>query len=79
MLERPWGVSAYGAASVKSMPDLVRARFRVVRLEQTPSQAFAAASDAVRVVRLALRQHGVPDAGVQRSRLDLTSCWRERD
>lgn len=32
LIERPWGVTAYGAASVKSMPDMVRARFRVVRV-----------------------------------------------
>jgi uncharacterized protein YggE len=75
MIERPWGVTAYGAASVKSMPDLVRARFRVVRLEQSPSGAFATASDAVRAVRQALRQHDVPDSAVERSRLDLSSSW----
>jgi uncharacterized protein YggE len=75
MIERPWGVTAYGAASVKSMPDLVRARFRVVRVEQNPSGAFAAANDAVRAVRQALRQHAVPDSAVERSRLDLTSSW----
>jgi uncharacterized protein len=75
MVERPWGVTAYGAASVKAMPDVVRARFRVIRLEQTPSQAFAVANDAVRAVRAALRQHSVPDSAVERSRLDLTSSW----
>lgn len=75
MIERPWGVTAYGAASMKAMPDLVRIRFRVVRVEQTPSAAFAAASDAVHAVRQALRDHGVPDAAVDRSRLDLKSSW----
>lgn len=75
MIERPWGVAAYGAASVKAQPDLVRVRFRVTRLEQTPAQAFAAASDAIRAVRQALRQHEVPDAAVERSRLDLKSEW----
>jgi uncharacterized protein YggE len=52
MIERPWGVAVYGAASVKSQPDLVRTRFRVSRLEQTAAEAFAAASDAVRAVRV---------------------------
>jgi uncharacterized protein len=75
MVERPWGVAAYGAASVKAMPDLVRARFKVTRVEQTPSQAFAAASDAVRDIRQALRLHGVPDVAVQRSQLGLNSSW----
>lgn len=69
MVERPWGVAAYGASSVKAMPDLVRARFKVIRVEQTPSQAFAAASDAVQAVRRTLRRHGVSDAAVERSRL----------
>jgi uncharacterized protein len=75
MVERPWGVVAYGAASVKAMPDLMRARFKVSRTEQTPSEAFAVASDAVHAVRQALRQHGVPDGAVERSRLDLKSSW----
>jgi uncharacterized protein YggE len=74
-VKNPWGVTAYGAASVKAMPDLVRARFMVVRLEQTPSEAFAAANRAVQAVRETLRRHGVPDAAVQRSRLGLKSSW----
>ena len=75
MIERPWGLVTYGAASVKAMPDLVRARFKVIRLEQSPSDAFTAASEAVRTVRQALRDHSVADAAVDRSRLDLKSMW----
>jgi uncharacterized protein YggE len=75
LVERPWGVTAYGAASVKAQPDLVRVRFKVIRVEQAPSRAFAAASEAVQAVRQVLRQHGVPDAAVRRSRLDLKSSW----
>jgi uncharacterized protein YggE len=75
MIERPWGVTAYGASSVKAMPDLVRARFKVIRVEQTPSQAFAAASEAVQEVRRTLRRHGISDAAVERSRLGLKSSW----
>lgn len=75
MMERPWGVAAYGASSVKAMPDLVRARFKVIRVEQTPSQAFGAASDAVQAVRQTLRRHGISDAAVERSRLGLKSSW----
>jgi uncharacterized protein YggE len=71
MIERPWGIAAHGAASVRSAPDLVRARFKVIRLEQTPSRAFAAATKAVHAVREALRAHQVADSAVERSRLDL--------
>ena len=79
MVERPWGVAAYGAASVKAAPDLVRARFKVIRLEQTPSRAFEAASGAVHAVREALRVHQIPDSAVERSRLDLKSAWSGYD
>jgi uncharacterized protein YggE len=72
-------VTAYGASSVKAMPDLVRVRFKVTRIEQTPSRAFSAASDAVQEVRRALRRHGIQDAAVQRSRLDLKSSWSFRN
>jgi uncharacterized protein len=73
MIERPWGVAAYGAASVKAAPDLVRVRFKVVRLEHTPSRSFAQATDAVSAVREALRRHGLPDRAVENSRLGLKS------
>jgi uncharacterized protein len=75
MVERPWGVAAYGAASVKAMPDLVRVRFKVIRLEQSPSHSFAQASDSVHAVREVLRRHGIPDRAVERSRLGLKSSW----
>src|SRR5215468_9090348 len=75
MIERPWGVAAYGAASVKALPDLVRVRFKVIRLEQTPSAAFEAASGAVGNVRGVLRAQGVSDAAVEGSRLDLRTVW----
>ncbi|HUN36296.1 MAG TPA: SIMPL domain-containing protein [Trebonia sp.] len=75
MIERPWGVTVYSTASVKAAPDLVRLRFRVARLQQTPAQAFAAATEAVGAVRQAIRAHNVPDADVQRSHLSLKSQW----
>ena len=65
----------YSTASVKAAPDLVRLRFHVARLEQTPAQAFAVATEAVGAVRQAIRAHHVPDAGVQRSRLSLKSQY----
>src|SRR5260370_5798347 len=57
------------------MAGLVPIRFKVVRLEQTPSQSFAHASDAVHGVREMLRRHGIPDRAVERSRLGLKSSW----
>lgn len=75
MVERPWGVAAYGAASVKAVPNLVRVRFKVIRLEKTPAESFARASDAVHAVREVLRGHGVADGGVERSRLGLKGTW----
>jgi uncharacterized protein len=75
MIEHPWGVSAFGAASVKSAPDLVRIRFRVVRTEPAPPKAFATAGEAVRRVRAVLRGYDVPEGSVDASRLDLRSEW----
>jgi uncharacterized protein len=75
MVERPWGVVAYGAASVKATPDVVRVRFKVVRVEQTPSRSFDQASESVHAVRDALRRHGIPDRAVERSQLGLESAW----
>ncbi|WP_433617608.1 SIMPL domain-containing protein [Dactylosporangium sp. CA-139114] len=71
MVEHPWGITAFGAASVKAAPDIVRVRFKVVRVEQAPAAAFEAAHAAVRAVRGALRGHGIDDSAVEGSRLDL--------
>jgi uncharacterized protein len=75
LLERPWGVSAYGAGSVRAKPDVVRVKFTVGRTEQTPAEAFAATSAAVQAVRQVARDHGVPDSAVERSQLGLQSEW----
>jgi uncharacterized protein YggE len=75
MIERPWGITAFSSASVQAPPDLARLRFRVSRVQQTPAQSFAAASEAVSEVRRALREHRVPDGSVQRSQLTLASAW----
>lgn len=47
----------------------------MIRLEQTPAQSFARASEAVHAVREVLRGHGIPDGGVERSRLGLKSSY----
>jgi uncharacterized protein YggE len=78
MVQNPWGVTVHGAASVKAIPDLVRIKFEVNRLEQEPGKAFAVANEAVIRVRQVLREHGVPDAAVERSRLSLVSAWTNR-
>jgi len=75
MIERPWGVTAHGVASVKARPDLVRIRFQVIRVEATPPKVFAAATEAVGRIRTTLRRHGVEDRAVERSQLDLQSAW----
>jgi len=75
MVDKPWGVAAYGTASVRAKPNLVRVRFKVSRTEQGPSEAFAATSEVVSAARRVLRAHGVPDAAVEQSHLDLRSSW----
>ncbi|HEX6683370.1 MAG TPA: SIMPL domain-containing protein [Candidatus Limnocylindrales bacterium] len=75
MVERPWGMSVYGAASVKAKPDLARIRFKVVRLAQTPEAVFSTVSEAVHAVRQCLRDHSVVDSSVESSRLNLKTVW----
>ncbi|GII28437.1 SIMPL domain-containing protein [Planotetraspora mira] len=71
----PWGVSAYGAASVKAAPDLVRIRVAVERVEPSPREAFEAGQANVIALRGVLRGHDVSDAAVSASRLRLSSAW----
>jgi len=73
LLEHPWGIAVTGRGSVEAEPDLARIRFRITRTEQTPAAAFDAARTAVRTVRAVLRDHGIDDAAVRASRLDLAT------
>jgi uncharacterized protein len=75
MIEHPWGVTAHGAGTVRATPDMARIAFRVSRLEQAPSAAFAAASSAVDAARQVLREHRIADTAVEGSRLSLASSW----
>ncbi|MET7420082.1 SIMPL domain-containing protein [Dactylosporangium sp. NPDC005555] len=75
-IEQPWGVSAFGAASVQALPELVRIKFKIVNTQETPSAAFDVASAAVTEVRAALRRHGIADGAVKASRLSLVTATR---
>lgn len=75
MIQNPWGVTVYGAASVQAAPDLARLRFKVVRLEGTPQKAFKVVGDSVEQVRRTLRHHGIADGAVQKSRIGMTTAY----
>ncbi|WP_214325213.1 SIMPL domain-containing protein [Nonomuraea sediminis] len=68
-------MSAYGAASVKAAPDLVRVRLVVERIEPSPKEAFEAGQANVAGLRSVLRRHDIADAAVSASRLRLSSAW----
>src|SRR5689334_6285980 len=72
---QPWGISAHGSAVVTARPDLAKVRFRILRLEQTPAEAFAGATAIVTKVRETLRQHRIPRSDIKESRLDLRAVW----
>ncbi|MGV9453923.1 SIMPL domain-containing protein [Streptomyces sp. NPDC003635] len=69
----PWGISVFGAGSVRAEPQLVRVKLGVEELEPEPEQAFHEAGAAVTRLREVLRAHGIPDASVSGSRLRLSS------
>ncbi|WP_128377735.1 SIMPL domain-containing protein [Streptomyces cavernae] len=72
-INEPWGLSVYGAGSVRVKPQLVRVKLAVDVLEPSPDQAFQKAGRAVSQLRETLRRHGIPDASVSGSRLRLSS------
>ncbi|MDQ0791919.1 SIMPL domain-containing protein [Streptomyces sp. B1I3] len=74
-IDSPWGVSVFGAASVDAAPDLARMRVAIEQTRNTPGEAFTATRSAVNRIREVLRGHGVPEAAVSTSRLNLESQW----
>ncbi|MER6406779.1 MULTISPECIES: SIMPL domain-containing protein [Streptomyces] len=72
-IKEPWGLSTFGAGSVRVEPQLVRVRLGVDVLEPEPDGAFREAGAAAARLRQVLRRHGVPDASVSGSRLSLNS------
>jgi uncharacterized protein YggE len=74
-IKEPWGLSVFGAGSVRAEPQLVRIKLTVDVLEQAPDKAFREAGAAVTRLREVLRGHGIPDSGVSGSRLKLDSSY----
>ncbi|MEU1448348.1 MULTISPECIES: SIMPL domain-containing protein [Streptomyces] len=72
-IDEPWGLSVFGAGSVRAEPQLVRVKLAVDVLEPSPDKAFQEAGSAVSRLRETLRGHGIPDASVSGSRLSLQS------
>ncbi|MFD9542823.1 SIMPL domain-containing protein [Streptomyces sp. NPDC060022] len=78
-IDAPWGVSVFGAASVDATPDLARLRVAIEQTRNKPGEAFAATRSGVNRIREVLRGHGVPEAAVSTSRLNLSSRWSYGD
>ncbi|MBT2401734.1 SIMPL domain-containing protein [Streptomyces sp. ISL-100] len=76
-ISEPWGLSVFGAGSVRAEPQLVRVRLAVDVLEPSPDKAFQEAGTAVSNLRETLRRHGIPDASVSGSRLSLKSEYED--
>ncbi|MGW7339179.1 SIMPL domain-containing protein [Streptomyces sp. NPDC054808] len=74
-INEPWGLSVFGAGSVRMAPQLVRVKLGVDMLEPSPDRAFQQAGAAVSRLREALRRHGIPDTSVSGSRLKLNSQY----
>ncbi|MER7641091.1 SIMPL domain-containing protein [Streptomyces sp. NPDC126522] len=73
LIGEPWGLSVYGAGSVRVEPQLVRVKLTITTLEPSADQAFQEADAAVVRLREVVRQHGIPDGSVSGSRLRLNS------
>jgi uncharacterized protein YggE len=72
-INEPWGLSVFGAGSVRVEPRLARVKLTVDVLEPEPERAFQEAGAAVGRLREVLRRHGIPDTSVSGSRLKLNS------
>ncbi|MGX9885854.1 SIMPL domain-containing protein [Streptomyces sp. NPDC002276] len=75
MIQEPWGLSVFGAGSVRAEPQLVRVKLTVNVLEPSADRAFQEADAAVVRLREVLRGHGIPDGSVSGSRLRLSSDY----
>ncbi|MDT0309565.1 SIMPL domain-containing protein [Streptomyces sp. DSM 44917] len=74
-IESPWGVSVFGSAGVSAAPDLAHVRLAVSQTRQKPAESLSVTRGAVNRVREVVRGHGVRDADVASSRLNLRSAW----
>lgn len=75
-IDKPWGASVFGAASVDAAPDLARLRVAIKQIRPKPGEAFEVTRSAVNQVREVLRGHSIPDTAVSASRLNLRSAWK---
>jgi uncharacterized protein YggE len=74
-IDHPIGVTVYGSHVLRTEPDRAEVDLAVVRIAQTPSEAFAETRRAVDAVRQSLRKAGIADADVEAGRVDLMSAY----
>jgi uncharacterized protein YggE len=70
----PYGVSVFGSAIVRVIPDVVVISFSVSQVKQHPKDAFQAVRDSARKVQTYLTNAQIKDAGS--SRINLQSEYR---
>src|SRR5688500_1590210 len=75
LIERPWGITAYGHATAQVDPDHAVLRLAVNRIDNKPDKALQATTGSVTALRKVLRRRGVPDAAVTSSRTSIHSVW----
>jgi uncharacterized protein YggE len=75
LIERPWGITAYGHATAQVDPDHAVLRLAINRLDIKPDKALQATSGAVAAMRQVLRRRDVPDSAVTSSRTSIRSVW----
>ncbi len=72
-IREPWGLSVFGAGTVRTEPELVRLKLAVDVVQPQADLAFGDAGQAVARLRETLRRHEIPDGAVSASRLSLSS------
>lgn len=75
LIERPWGITAYGHATTQVDPDHAQLHLAINRIDNKPDKALQATSEAVASVRGVLRRRDIPDAAVTSSRTSIRSVW----
>jgi hypothetical protein len=75
LIERPWGVTAFGEGTIRAEPDHAVIRLVVNRTSDSPRNSLDEAKAAVTAVRDVLRAHGIPDEQVMSSQVRVHSTW----
>jgi uncharacterized protein YggE len=77
-IPHPHGVTAFGSAQIRVVPDIAEVQLSITRIQEKPRDAFAETGAVARALSAALAECGIASSDVATDRAVLQDAWQGR-